>query len=838
MDTGYDLLQKNVSVPMLFVIRQVREMDVHWNDELELIIVLNGILVNTSNNQQSIAREDDVLVVNENTLHGMYAENGAVIAMLTINTGLLEGYDRRLRFECDSTKDSNQGRYYPIKHLVANLVKENAATFGPGQDVTYYNKAFIFFLLDELSRKFRVSNSEKYAPKYIKRLTAITSYIHEHYREILSLQKVADVVYLSVPYLSSFFEKYMGTSFLAYYNSVRFNHAYNELITTENSIETIAMGNGFSDTRTFVNLFKKKYNSLPSEYRKNLADKNRNGLSIVVPQSEVEIGEANYLKILAKYLRPLGNIIPDKNMEITNTKIINVKDINVTKPIRKLRHTWRIFTSVGRAKELLYGDIQEMLRILQKEIGFVYIKFHGILSDDMMVYREDEEGNALYSFILIDKALDFLLSIGLKPLIQLSFMPSDLASDPGKTIFSSPFNTSPPKDISKWQQLIHALMQHLVEKYGISTIRSWLFCVWNEPETFENLFGFKKAETFYELYKTTYDTVKSIDRKLRFGSPSMFFSRTSRSWCEAFIKWCGENKRLPDFINLHYYDNDYSDDALKQMRPPFIHTHNRLNRDENAFSKAVTDTKDYFLALGIADLPVFMTEWNLTVSHRNLINDTCFKSCYLIKNILENYDNLDSFGYWTLTDFIEETQLAKECFHGGQGIFTYNGIKKPPFYAFSFLRCLGNELLSQGPGYCVTKSSDAISVILYNYEHFNHLFATGETFDMSFTERYTPFSMLGWASITLCLVNMPNGLYIVRESFINQENGSAFDIWVKSGVDYGGAQFVDDRDVEWLKSTSVPGLRACVETVDNNQLALEAMLSPLEVRLIEIKRMP
>ena len=99
--------------------------------------------------------------------------------------------------------------------------------------------------------------------------------------------------------------------------------------------------------------------------------------------------------------------------------------------------------------------------------------------------------------------------------------------------------------------------------------------------------------------------------------------------------------------------------------------------DPNAFSKAIKDLKEWVRQMGLNGMPIYLTEWNLTVSHRNLINDTCFKSCYLAKNLLENFDELDAFGYWVLTDMIEETQPSNNEFHGGLGLFTYDQIKKP-----------------------------------------------------------------------------------------------------------------------------------------------------------------
>lgn len=544
---------------------------------------------------------------------------------------------------------------------------------------------------------------------------------------------------------------------------------------------------------------------------------------------EDEIDKKSALFLLTKYL-PKQTEYDETQQEHIDLKTTSREKISLNNPPIPLKHTFRKFTSIGRAKELLFADVQKMLTELQREIGFEFIKFHGLLSDDMLVYSEDEQGNSKYSFVYIDKAFDFLLSIGLKPLVQFSFMPKDLALTPERTAYVSPYVLSMPKSMQKWTDLIVAVTNHLIDRYGFYRVKDWLFCCWNEPDTSTNLFGFQNDEEYYELYKATYETVKSIDKRLVFGSPSLLISyNVNQQWCKRYIEWCKQNNCLPDFMNIHYYDNDFSDDSFEGHRPAKPR-HSRLNRDENSFSKCITKTKNMFDSWGIGNLPIYLTEWNLTVSHRNLLNDTCFKSCYLTKNLLENYDELDSFGYWVLTDMIEETMPSKEQFHGGLGLYTYSGIKKPHYYTFRFLNKLGNKLIAKGNGYFITKSHRKIQIIAYNYEHFNHLFAQGETFDMQFTERYTPFNKLGTMELSLELCDLKTSSCVIREQIVNQSFGSAFDEWIRMG-----AQPLSENDIEYLKNVSVPKLRVRKEIVENNSIFYNAFLEPLEIRLVEIE---
>ena len=823
----YDILPPDARIPIRFTLCRTDVVARRRHPELELVLVLKGPVELIVDDRAELLREDDIFVINPNSLHSLRSDGEHTTAVLKIDLQKLDGLPPDVAFSCDSARDNDKGRYYPLKRLMAQLIKGNADR---AEENFLFSRAVTYSIVFELCKRFRAeeSASESHSQKYLERLNDIVRYIDEHYREGLTLNTLAETQHLSAPYLSTFFEKYMGVNFMTYYNELRLERATNELLVSDNSVETIALSNGFPNPRAFVTLFKKKYGTLPSLYRK------RAPLS-EAPSVHPDEGAASELSILAKYLPSperagtdyaAGN---DYAADLSYNKIVSKEHIDVNDAKRTLLHTFKVFTAVGRAKELLLADVQKMLSELQREIGYEYIKFHGLLSDDMLVYTEDESGNAHYSFVYIDKAIDFLRSIGLKPLVQLSFMPAALASLPEKNVYTSPFNISPPKDMDKWLGLVTALTRHLIERYGLKEVKSWPFCVWNEPDTSDNLFGFKNVEDFYRLHKCTYAALKSLNKSLRVGSPSLLVTyNLSLDWFKNFIVWCRENDCLPDFLNIHYYDNDFSEDSMEEHRPAHP-AHSRLNSDENSFAKCLGRIKLLFEELGIGGLPVYLTEWNLTVSHRNLLNDTCFKSCYLIKNLLENYDALDSFGYWVLTDMIEETQPSHEEFHGGLGLFTRDAIKKPHYYAFSFVNKLGNKLIERGEGYFIARSQGSIQIIMYNYEHFNHLFASGETFDMTFTERYTPFSQLGRMDVSLGLVGLPAGEYLVREQYINQQSGSAFDEWVRMG-----APALTDEDIAYLKCASVPKLFVRKETVSDGALTVAATLEPLEVRLVEI----
>ena len=232
-------------------------------------------------------------------------------------------------------------------------------------------------------------------------------------------------------------------------------------------------------------------------------------------------------------------------------------------------------------------------------------------------------------------------------------------------------------------------------------------------------------------------------------------------------------------------------------------------------------------------IPVYLTEWNNTPSQQDLLNDTCFKSCYLVKNILQNYDRIYSFGYWSLTDLMGEAPLPEHEFFGGLGLFSKDGIPKPAYFALTLLKQLGGTFIDKDKGWFATKEKDVYKIIVYNYRHYSRLYAMAEKFDMTFTDRYTVFEPHRSLDVHLKIDGMENGDYLVRETALNRSHGSAFDLWVEMGA----LEPDTEEDFATLHSKAVPMCSKYIQPVENGCFEADAMLDVLEVRLITIRKL-
>ena len=219
-------------------------------------------------------------------------------------------------------------------------------------------------------------------------------------------------------------------------------------------------------------------------------------------------------------------------------------------------HFWEKMFGSGRAILSLRDDYRRDLRKVKGITGFEYVRFHAIFHDEVGLYDEDPQGNPLYNFSYVDQIYDGLLANGVRPFVEISFMPKKLAARDALHAFWYKQNVSPPKDYAKWDALITGFAQHLVERYGIGEVSQWYFEVWNEPNI-DFWVGDPKQATYWELYDHTARALKAVNSRLRVGGPAT----AQAAWADAFIRHCADQHVPVDFVSTHVYGNDKASDA-------------------------------------------------------------------------------------------------------------------------------------------------------------------------------------------------------------------------------------------------------------------------------------
>ena len=821
MAEKYVISHFDTHTPIKCSIEMIGHIGPHRHEHFEVDMVLSGRCDLVVGDRLCALGPDDVFSIDGHVTHEIRGFE-CVVVSLEFDQSIFEQTlptPLHPEFDCNSRLHGDSAAYDALRRLIARLVKNNADR-QTGYELR--NWSLVYRLMDLFFNNFRVERSqaeELKSHRYAARISEITRIIKERYAENLSLTDLADAVHLSAPYLAKFFNNQFGMTYLAYLTRFRLDSAVRDLLNTEKTIEEISQAAGFANTHAFVQAFKREYGELPSVYRRRSRGEPRQPAVPVVEQHD-------YMSGLKKYLTD-GESAPATESQGVSCAV----RLDAAKTLRTLSHTWRNVMTVGAAADVLLSDVQQMIRRVQEEIGFRYIKLAGVFSDDLHVCSRRPDGGLAFNFAYFDRVFDFALGVGLKPFVQFSYMPQALAKKP-RFLFNS--IVSEPVDVGEWCALVEAATEHLVARYGIGEVSSWHFCVWNQPDTPEWLYGFGDDARFYEFYRRTYQAVKSRWPSVFFGATPTFYVLADgyRNWYLDFLEWTRKKDCVPDFLNFTYYDTTvFTGSAASRKEFGFVDNMN-LSTNGDSFSRFVDQALDERERSGFSSAPIYLTEWNNTPSQQDLLNDTCFKSCYIVKNILKNYDRLYSFGYWSLTDLMSEAPLPEKLFFGGLGLFTKNGIPKPAYYAFRLLDMLGDGLIGSGDGWFATRSGGEWRIILYNYRHFSDLYAMGERFDMTFNDRYTVFEPTRTLDVHLTLNGVEDGEYVVSETSVGRRSGSAFDTWVEMGA--SEPDTAEELDV--LRARSTPMITKYRQRASGGVLELDAMLDTLEVRLLRIKK--
>ena len=352
----------------------------------------------------------------------------------------------------------------------------------------------------------------------------------------------------------------------------------------------------------------------------------------------------------------------------------------------KFPHYWEMCVGSCHAYTALREDYRQQLRRAHEELGFRYVRFHGLLDDDMCVLtmKKDHMGNELglvYNFINIDNICDFLLSIGMKPFLELGFMPSAIASG-DRTVFHYKGNITPPKDYHAWAELIEKMTAHLVDRYGLEEVSQWFFEVWNEPNLFFFFDGTK--EEYFKLYEYAAKAIKKVHPDLKVGGPAT----SCNSWIKDTVEFCEKNQVPLDFVSTHHYPTD---DPLWKSGMDIMDFFQSGAAGMGTYERGVLKKMVIRAKEEAGNYPLYYTEWNTSAMTNDDKHDECFASAMIAKILADNDGLVEGYSYWTFTDIFEEGSQLPGAFHGGFGLQTYAGVAKPAYRLFELFHGLGEK---------------------------------------------------------------------------------------------------------------------------------------------------
>ncbi len=382
-------------------------------------------------------------------------------------------------------------------------------------------------------------------------------------------------------------------------------------------------------------------------------------------------------------------------------------------------HFWEQTFGSGRAILSLRDSYRKDIRTVKQATGFQSVRFHGIFNDEVGLYDPDRRtinfaqtagktGNTIddsaYNFSYVDQIYDGLLEEGIRPFVEMSFMPKKLASDPAALhAFWYKPNVSPPSDYVKWDAMIQAFARHLVARYGIDEVATWRFEVWNEPNL-DFWGGSPKQSTYFELYDHTALAIKSVSPRLQVGGPST----AQAAWVTPFLAHVKQANVPIDFVSTHVYANDTADNVLG--------TNENVPRETMVY-RAVKMVHDQLMASPFPRLPLIFSEYNASYANEPNITDSIYMGPWMANNIRLCDGLTESMAYWSFSDVFEEQGVVRSPFYGGFGLMAADNIPKPALNVFAALHKLGDRrIATPSESALITKTaSGKLALALYNY---------------------------------------------------------------------------------------------------------------------------
>ncbi|WP_142967504.1 GH39 family glycosyl hydrolase [Enterococcus casseliflavus] len=798
-----------MNMPFLVSLQKNLIMKQTISEQVEIFFCLKGNLNVQINRKNYLLRETDLILINDGDIYDLKTSKESLVLVLKMNHDMFNNSDEGL-FMLNTILNEND-HFDDIRKILVTMLFELSKK---ESYKVYLILSLSYNLLYILDRYFKIIDKINLEDeKYDERIKSIISYIKNNYTQPISLQEVAETQFLTPQYLSKFFKQQTGLTLSKYITEYRLGQAVKSLIRTEYSVTKIAMDYGFPNLAAFNKIFREVYNTTPADYRSKI----RKNIQSGPVQNEVNLFDEKIndlekhliIEQLQKYVIQDDNGYLDKKSQTNSREIIvTCKDTHII----PIKHTWKNLLNIGYASDGIRSDLQEHVKIIQSKIKFKYARFQGIFNDQMLDITNDRLNGSSYNFNKIDKLIDFLYSVNLKPFIELGDKAKLLNLKTDEVLFFEK-NTRKQRDLTRSLDLIEKFIIHTVNRYGLDEVSTWYFEIW-KPGDNDYIFWNGDFKPYFEQFKAYYQLIKKMVPLAKVGGPG-FDSAVNLNYFDEFVRNFKLLNVKMDFLSLSLYPYEIVEDDNIQIgkRKSNIGGFTKLDNLIYAFpsksrnySNEMLESVRIILQKEKVNLPeIHVTEYNATISHRNPTNDTIYKSAFVTKNILDNLDETASFGYWFCSDISGELNDSKLILNGEMGMMSNDGICKPAFFAYEMLSKLGNELIDKGNGYIITKkNSRDFGILTYNYKHFAQSYCLSEGVSLDEQYYYDIYENTDEMSLSFCIKGVADGHYRVKQYILNREHGSLFDEWQSMKQNIKHFSNLKKEEINYLKSISVP----------------------------------
>lgn len=770
------------------------------HQEIELVYIVDGSADIFVDEVKTTLTQQDILLINSGRRHSIKAKETSILFKIYISYQIMAEYihENYLFFWCDTTLDTSDDSLQLkkiLQKLMLNFLENN------GQ-VTFSQKELTYRLLNFIADNYKVDRTKAEIPVRngdSKRLDFILHYIHLHYAQPIALCDIAKLLYISDSSLSRFFKKETGVSFVDYVNEVRLHYAIEDLLMTDLPMTHIAVNNGFSTPSAFNRIFKAVYGITPSEYRNEKTVKKKFVLKELTPDAKQKLIDDYSKKLLEKV-----------SVDSQNEKII----IANTSMESQLWEDKNKILNIGDAILMETAKIQEQVVYLMKQLKFDYVRIWNLFSLKFMITQDLSSG--AYNFEILDSVLDFFVKNQIKLFLDFTPRKSYAMVSGTDTLYEKQgqmeFTTQ-----NEWIKMLKNLTAHMIRRYGREIVSTWIFEL-----SLGAVPHHAGPNDFAKIYQEGYSVIKNLIPLAKIAGPGLVVD-TTKEKIHDWISVCKSYHCVPDiftFISFPYYQEDSPDKSIRKRMM------------DQLFIRHQAEKMHQLLKENDMNCRLCMTEWSNSLSNRNPLQDSCARGTYIIRNMMSVWKMVDMMGFWYGSDWLSAYFDSRQVLHGGAGILSKDGIPKPSYFAFYFLKRLGKYLLRIGNNYIITRDeSGDLYVLCYNHKEYSTYYYIKDEANYQAEEMNRLFQDEDSLTLQFHLKELQNHVeYVIKKRTINQENGSVFNEWMQ--LSDGGNLGTDE--INYLKMRCMPKIQIDRYYVTKNELAVSITLKAHEMTLLHI----
>lgn len=772
----------------------------HMHQAVEMLYVMGGLIRLRVFEKIFELRKDDVIVINSNHRHSWTELESSHVCIIHFDYSmLLEFMEKKIIFfYCNSSMEKSE-RYEGIRSIMEDFFSECAVNM---DGMTFQKKGLLYRLLHYLVSYFMTNMDAVSSKEGNLRIEGMLQYINANYNRTIPLQEISEAMHMAPTSFSRFFKKNVGMTYVEYINNIRLHFALEDILYTVRPVSWIAHTHGFTNASAFCRIFKETYGIPPLAFRRQMSGKRK--------ENAADEKDRIFLK---KYLSKNENGM----WKSWKTQCVSVSADVLAR--EEWNNPWQKMLCLGTACGLQNSQLREQIIKAREEIRFIYGRITGLFASEMCF----RHGHVSYisSFYFIDMVLDFLISQRIKPVISLDNKPQSIVKNINSFVCEKK-SEQIFVDLTECIGVLDDFLRHIVHRYGMSEVETWKFECWYD-EFYENTMGI--PGTFPDIYECICKEIKRYIPKALVGGCGLGVSISEKKYSELLKLW-SLKKEKPDFVSVYLYPYERLDipGKLKGKR--------RLNI-EDFYKNEVAHCKKLMSDVGWEDIPLLITEWNMSISWRNFFNDTCGKATLMARLMSELTGIVEFAGYMQLSDYFGQYEDTDAFLFGGLGLMTASGVRKPAYYAIQFVSRLGKFLIWKDKNCIITTDGcGEYEILCFNAKALRYKYYTMDEDKLSWKDEDDIFENQDLLEFNLTLKNVPEGDWHMKEYRVGSWRNSVFNAWQFMEAE----ESPDVEDLAYLEKTCIPLQRNGVLKSDGKKLMMQQMLRSQELKFIRIYR--